>query len=272
MAQSSLELKKSDFDAAVAFYLGYGRGADFDETAWTTTQRNIINEHVATGLRRFYFPSLTPNAPSSYSWTFLKPTAEIHLSSGIEAVALPDDFNGFDSAISVTQDGGTYPTTIWPTGIGRINQMYAATPDASGRPAAIAVSPIKGTTTLNGQRFQLTVFPIPDGEYTLTGQYVILPNCLTGTMPYCYGGAAHADTIRESCLAAAEKDSDDMSGIHEMQFQQRLAASISIDRRMQAQVLGYNGDKSVRMNRGAGLYNRGYDWRIPVTVNGVDPG
>jgi hypothetical protein len=247
--------------------LGFGRGADFGETTWTTAQRNIIDEHVKTGLRRFYFPSLTMNSPSSYAWTFLKPTAEILMSEGVETVALPDDFNGFDSSITVTQDQGACFDPIWPTGIGRIDELYSRSPDATGRPQVVAVVPIKGTSTLAGQRYELKVFPKPDGEYTLTGRYVILPNCLSGTMPYCYGGAAHADTIRESCLAAAEKDSDDMSGLHEMQFQQRLAASISIDRRMQAQVLGYNGDKSVRANRVSG-----YDWRVRVSVNGVNPG
>jgi len=266
-----LSLKKADMDASVGFYLGYGRGAEFGETAWTTAQTNIINEHVKTGLRRFYFPSLTPNSPSSYTWSFLKPVATIVLESGVFEVELPDDFNGFDGAITVTQDGGTYPQVIWPCGIGTIDRLYAATPDAGGRPAMAAVSPIKGTSTLEGQRFQLSVFPIPDGTYTLTGHYAILPNCLSGSFPYCYGGVQHADTIREACLAAAEKDSDDMAGIHEQAFQQRLAASISMDRRLQPQFLGYNGDPSVAMNRG-GTWDRGYDWRVRVSVNGVFPG
>lgn len=271
MAESSLTLKKADFEAAVGFYLGYGRGAEFGETAWTTVQRNIIEEHVKTGLRRFYFPSITPNSPSSYTWSFLKPVASIVLDEGIEAIELPDDFNGFDGPLSVTTSGGTYPQTIWPTGVGMVDRAYAANPEATGRPQMAAVSPLKGTSTQEGQRFQLTVFPIPDAQYTLTAHYTILPDCLTGARPYCYGGAAHVDTIKESCLAAAEKDSDDMAGVHEQQFQIRLAASISMDRKLQAQILGYNGDRSVGMNRGGNLC-RGYNWRIPVTVNGVNPG
>lgn len=271
MAESTLTLKKADFEAATGYYLGFGRGADFGEKAWTTVQRNIIEEHVKTGLRRFYFPSLTPNSPSSYTWSFLKPLATLTLSDGVEAIELPDDFNGFDGPLTVTQDGGTYPVTIWPTGIGIIDRMYAATPEASGRPTMAAVSPLKGTSAFEGQRFQLTVFPIPDGEYTLTGHYSIMPDCLTGARPYCYGGTAHVDTIKESCLAAAEKDSDDMNGVHEQQFQVRLAASISMDRRLQAQILGYNGDPSVAANRN-GWLGRGCDWRVRVSVNGVFPG
>lgn len=272
MAESTLALKKADYDSAVGWYLGFGRGALFGETAWTTAQQNLIDAHVKTGLRRFYYPSLTPNSPSSYAWSFLKPTASITLYGSKQHSMLPDDFNTIDGPFSVTNAGGTFATTLYPTPVGRIGAYYAASPTSSGQPMFLAIEPVKATTALEGQRYRVLAYPIPDADYTLTCQYSILPDCLTGSRPYCYGSEAHADTIRESCLAAAEKDSDDFAGVHEQQFQVRLAASISMDRGLQPQMLGYNGDRSVRGNRfgyGSG-YNEG--WRVRVSVNGVFPG
>ena len=56
---------------------------------------------------------------------------------------------------------------------------------------------------------------------------IAMPDYLSTPFPYAYGGAEHAETILESCLAVAELRLDDMAGPHNQQFMARLAASIS---------------------------------------------
>jgi len=245
MAESTLSLKKADFESAVGFFLGYGRGVEAGERAWTTAQYNNIDAAVRSGLRKFYFPVIAGQVGLSHSWSFLKPLAEIAVSEGVSEVELPSDFNGFVGDVYATStDAGQFPMSIKVTGAGRIEQMFATCPEATGRPLWVSVYPKKGTTTLTGQRWMMGIYPISDAEYTLVGQYSILPNHLTGATPYCYGGAEHVETIRESCLAVAEKDMDDMAGVHEAAFQRELAASISKDRRTSPAMHGYNGDAS----------------------------
>tara|TARA_R110002110_G_scaffold93689_1_gene243565 strand:- start:243 stop:605 length:363 start_codon:yes stop_codon:yes gene_type:complete len=89
------------------------------------------------------------------------------------------------------------------------------------------------------------LYPKPDKAYTLSYRYHALPNQLTAANPYPMGGAAHAETILESCLAVAESRMDNNAGIHAAAFQQRLAASIAFDTAMHTpEHMGYNGDGS----------------------------
>jgi hypothetical protein len=127
---------------------------------------------------------------------------------------------------------------------GALREMYAATPTMTGPPMLAALSPLKGTTGIAGQRFILHMFPAADQNYTLQAQYYINPDYLSGAFPFAYGGAPHAETILESCLAIAEQRRDDAMTVHTAKFKERLLASISMDRRLKPQKLGLNRDES----------------------------
>jgi hypothetical protein len=71
----------------------------------------------------------------------------------------------------------------------------------------------------------------------------VLPDKLSTTKPYPLGGMVHAETIKESCLAIAEQNSDDTEGLHKNKFYERLIASIDHDKTMNGvRNYGYNGD------------------------------
>ncbi len=135
----------------------------------------------------------------------------------------------------------------------------------TGRPMIAAERPLRGTSLTEGQRSDLIVYPLPDQAYVLSFQYWLVADATSGTRPYAYGGASHAETVQASCIAAAELYQDNQRGPRWAYFMERLGASIAQDRKRAPSTVGYNGDRSD---------NR--EWRqharsnfAPITVGGV---
>ncbi len=264
MAESTLAIAYQEIAAEVGSYLGFGRGTNYSDPAWSTQQQNMIDSCCKSGLRQFYYPPPVDASGSAYDWSFLKPTATLTLASAVNTVLLPDDFGGFEGVITVSS-----PTLVnWPIELlneGRIREAYSLNPSITGRPIQAALQPLKGTTGTTGQRFQLFFFPVPDTNYTIQFQYYLLPDYINGTIAYAYGGAAHSETIIQSCLAVAELRIDGAKGPQDAAWMQRLAASVGKDRQSKAQKLGYNRDMS-----DGSQWNR--DWNHyadRLLVNGV---
>lgn len=265
--ESSLGLKRSDIEGEVAFFLGFGRGADNGDTAWTSRQTAAIEFCVRSGLRQFYFPP--PLGGPGHDWSFLKPFGSFTLASGEKTAEMPDDFGGLIGMIHITDadDNRPYPVKIYNEG--QIKAAYAIAPDASGAPMMAALQIPKKMDKLSSQRARLYFYPEADQAYDFECQYYLLPQALSGDQPYCYGGMAHVETILESCLAIAEQRLDDAQGVHTAKFMERLAASIDLDRRSKAQVLGYNHDRS----DGRARYDRRWVHSLETvtTFDGVTP-
>lgn len=243
MAESTLTVAFRELQAEIGQFLGWGSGAYYGQAAWDARKQGVIDSGTRKGLRRFYFSALLPGEPAAHDWSFLRPTASLILPSAATILSLPDDFGGMEGTAQIlAATDNSLPFPIMQVGIGRIRSLFAPDAAATGPPEYVAVVPVKGAAT--GQRFELHLFPGADQQYTVELEYYILPDCLTGTLPYCYGGAPHSGTILEGCLAAVERDEDNARGVHEQHYQELLAASISYDRNLKAQTLGYNADRS----------------------------
>lgn len=265
MPESSLSLTYNDLAGEVGRFLGYGPGAYFGSQAWTADQQAAIDGCVRSGLRQFYFPPPQEGYDSSYDWSFTKPVTNIALPTGGTTVALPDDFGGIEGDITLLSATSQISWSVPLKNEEQVRQKYSELPNSTGRPVMAAVQPIRQTSGVQGQRFQLLVWPVADQAYTLQISYYVNADALTANCLYPLGGMAHAETILESCLAIAEERLDDSSGVHAAKFAQRLAASISMDRRLKPQTLGNNGDRSDRPD----LWGRDHYWDQSVTYRGV---
>ncbi len=262
MGESTLSLKKADFESKVGFDFGWGFGDPLG--VYDDDQKQaIVTDCVESGLRQFYTPPPIDGVP--YDWSFLKPTATLYLASGNSTIDLPGDFGGFEGRITITTSSSRVLLPMRIVNEGIVREQFAADPDASGPPMFASVEWLKGTTVDGSQRAQLYVFPAADQAYTLQVPYYILGDYLTGTRPYALGGAAHAETILESCLAIAEQRYRGGSAIHSAKFMERLAASVAQDRRLKPQSGGRNTDLSDGMD---GYRQERGD--VVVTYNGVE--
>lgn len=245
--ESSLADTYRDIIGSVGFDLGWGRGADNGDEAWSAQKEKTLKEVVKGGLQQFYNPP-PDQTGVSHQWSFLKPLASLTLDEGTKTVMLPPDFKGMESEIIVVSDQGGWPSV--KVG-GRVRALLAAYPEASGRPQEAEIEPLKDTSKERGQRFQLAVYPEADQDYTLQFKYSIQGRMLSGELPYAYGGAEHSSTIVASCLAWAELHLDDIPQGPKYGFwRERLAASISMDRQKLPQTLGLNLDRSDRQELG----------------------
>jgi hypothetical protein len=265
VSESTLALQYKQLLAAVGAFLGFGRGEEYGQRAWTDQERLELEGCVASGLRQFYYPPL-PDGEGFYDWSFLRPTATLTLAASGRTIRLPDDFGGCEGEISFTASGVNGWYTLRPTGVGVVDERYATNPTTTGRPQYVSVRPVRGTTHLRGQRSEMHVWPVSDAAYTFTVPYYVHPDILTAQVPYPLGGPAHAETILESCLSIAEQHLDDAAGIHTAKFGERLRASIGLDRRLRPALIGYNRDLSDTREFWP---TRNLDGR--VTVNGVQP-
>lgn len=251
MAESTLSLTWNQIQAKLGSFAGWGQGGKNGDSdpAWSSRQQAIIDDATQSGLRRFYYPAGIERPDGTfeppYEWSFLYPTATLTLNIAQQEIALPDDFGGFSGQITcLSSPQVAQPWKIEWTNQSRLRQMYSVTPQMTGPPMYVAMDPIKGTSGLAGQRWQLLVFPAADQVYSLQGTYFINPDYLTQAKPYAYGGPEHIETILESCLAVMEERLDDQSGVHAAAYQSRLLASIAMDRKKKPMKFGPNIDKS----------------------------
>lgn len=249
MTESTLSIQLSSLRKEVGEFLGHGR----DSSKWESGDKEKIDACIKSGLRRFYMPSMNRGVDgwrAEHQWSFLKPITSLVTESGTKSYDLPDLYAGIIGNLTHAADE-TYQD-IRITSESRIRSMRASD-DSQGIPHLAAVRP-KSTTNASsetvfdasgGQRFELVLYRTPDAAYTFEYQFRINPDALTSSAPYPLGGAAHAETILEGCLAVAEERYNKEKGIHNQNFIERLIASLDHDKRSSTpDVLGYNGDRS----------------------------
>lgn len=249
--------------------MGFGRGANFGESAWTPRQTADINESVKSGLRMFYFPTPLPGDIAAYDWSFIRPTRQVTFISGDNSVALPDDFGGLEGEVRFV-DSNRYCVGVKQTNENVVANWHTRFPDVTGVPQYCAIRQPSTTGVYRGQRANLYIYPVADQDYTLEFQMYLNPDCLSASFPYALGGATHAETIKAACKAAAEIYKDNERGPMYEQFIDRMRASVSLDRRNKAQTFGYNGDVGYNRNRPYG-WDRHQDQYGTITVNGQQP-
>ncbi len=210
------------------------------------TEANLIDviRIVESGLRQFYFvgPRTELNG-APYEWRFLKPTIEFQIVQGDRDIQMPDDFDGITGPLEFKAGDNAWGgvKVVEPQDIDHFRGL-STTDTVSSWPRYAAIRPLKHEQT-DGQRKQMSIWPEASSDYTLRFAFKVLPENLTSIREYPYGGAQHAETILAACEAEAELYMDDERGVRWEKYQERLAASVSIDSRAnRAEYLGYNSN------------------------------
>lgn len=253
MAETTLALTYDDLRMEIGYMLGFGRATG----SWTATQVTDIDILVQRGVRQFYNPPPVGEDKTGHVWSFLRPVTTLATVAGTGDYTLPVTFGGIDGEFTYAADISRCPITI--VGENRIRELRQSTL-SNGLPRWAAIRPLTSAGTA-AQTFQLMLAPTPDAIYTLSYRYFAVQLKLTATVLYPMGGAAHAETIMESCLAVTEQRLEDGTGLHQRAWMSRLAASVAHDRRLNTpERFGYNADRSdgygsVDRQRGDVTYN-----------------
>lgn len=239
MSESTLSLTRGNIKSAIGAYLGVSRTTG----SWSTDTANDVSRIIAAGERQMYAPAIPmPNgAPAkSYVWSFLISTATVSISNATATYDLPDNFSGFITdrlAFSSVKD---WPLKIVPYDeLLESIQMYGTSmPSGITQPLKAAVIP-KTFTATTGFRQQITMWPTPTGTLSASAPYRKMPDATSTDNDYPMGGALHAETYLESCLAKAEEFQNDQSTIHRERFAELLAASVALDSQLHPQVAAF---------------------------------
>lgn len=251
MAEPTLGINFAELKQSVGRFLGYGSS----ESEWTAEERSTIEDIVQSGYRQFlYLPSME-GMPIVHEWSFLKPTVTLTTTADQADDDLPDNFGRIIGSLTFPTNEGWGPV-LADVGEARI-RMQRQGSNQTGRPLQAAVRIVSAGA--EGQRRQIMWWPTPDAVYSLTCRYEAQFDKLTEASPYPLGGAKHAETIRESCLAAAELHANDEIGIHRRQFESLAMTSVKRDKREGTQFFG-------NPNGGGTEYVRSYTLRVGQTV------
>lgn len=227
MAESTYSLAKSDLDERIGHFLGYGPTSG----NWSAAQQADIDRAREEGLTRFY---------GAFNWTFLTPAATLAVSASIYNIALPDNFGWIIDTFNFNNDD-VY-SSLRMVSVGEIQRKRTQS-SSTGIPYLFAISAKTNDATTTA-RYEVLLYPTPTAVYTLNYRYRVLRDALT-TGEYPLGGAMHRNTMVESCLAAAEAQLDDNTGLHENRYRMFLADSISADKMNKPKFYGKNDDRSV---------------------------
>jgi len=241
----------------VGAVLGYGRNAD----TWSHEQRGTANAVVQRGVRDFYSPVPLEGEKYAHQWSFLSPVRQLTTVSGTYKYTLPADFAMLDGPITFEPDQSVLYEPIRVVSDYEVRRRQQES-DYTGRPTLAALVP----SELPG-RTELHFWTTPDDEYVLEYRCQVSPVDLSETNPMPYGGKTHAAAIIESCLKTAVDEKHVRGGTHGEQYKQRLAASVSHDRKVMCPRTLGRGVMSD--GRDHGFYSRELDVDV-TTYDGVE--
>lgn len=238
--------------------LGYVLDVGREDAAWDFMTEGRLDSIVQSGYYRFCYPppqeeiahlggsdSLSPEGEiatvgaqseqqkdrrnrAPHAWSFLRGMEQISLAVGQTEYDAPEDFTGIVGDLIVTTGEGRLPIV----GDDQLRALLAKD-SANGTPRYVAVRP-KITDGKGVQRWKLIVYPAPDKAINATFRYTLSPGPFGPENSYPLGGRQHAETLLAACMAVAEEREGSLRGAPVgtayARFQQRLAASIHIDR------------------------------------------
>lgn len=191
---------------------------------WTRKQIEEVKLAIQSGLRRFYHPAPVVEDRPRHVWSFLTPTQRDTIDSGDTELQLPSNF--MDLASEVVSFYNSSTRSAVRVGQDTIRKMR----DNSSRTQAPRYVAVR-SRAIDGQptSHELMLYPTPDQTYTIEYRYLIAPPVISDDNPVPLGGPLHAETLIESCLAAAESIMGTANGQHEAKFRELLANSILMD-------------------------------------------
>lgn len=138
---------------------------------------------------------------------------------------LPEDFGGLDGPITFTTTDYSLAVTVVTEAMVRRAQQRD---DSRGRPQMAAIRPVVHDGKFT-QRYDILMWPTPDGKYTLNYRQIVVLSEIDETNLFPPGGATYGELYMAACLALAEQRINDRRGLRFDEFQERLAAMIEVD-------------------------------------------
>ena len=220
--QPNLLVGYNEFRLEMSAYIGYGQ----DISLWTSEEDAELDRNVQEAYRYILYPSRLPGGGIPHVWSWARQIASIVTVSGTDDYTLPADFGSMHRRF-LTYGTNTYWLPIERTSMQQIRELNQWSSQTS-RPWLYALEWQPQTAGLN-QRQQITFYPTPDGEYTLSYEYAILTGKLSKTNPFPLGGPRISQLMIEACKAVGEAKKNGARGDQWNIFKEELSDAIALD-------------------------------------------
>lgn len=238
--EQTLSINKGYLKRLIGKEAGFGPHSSL----WTHAQSKQVQAIMETGLRKFYDPVVLPGERYSHEWSFLRPYGSVTTIAEVYEYDLPIDFALMTGPLTFAPgESALYPALeIYGEEQLRTRRQWSSA--SYSRPTMAAIVP-KNVGEDGRTHYSLHFWPTPEAGYTIYFRYRTSPDSLSDEAALPIGGPPHAQTVMEACLAAAEEMAGVGNGTHGVKFIERLRASVSHDRQVNApDTLGYNHDRS----------------------------
>ena len=237
LSESTNAVGLPELQIEVGRFVGYGS----TPANWSASQEAHINSLINSGVRRVYFSA-------GHQWSWMRKQYTISITEGTTDYDLPDDFGRFFGNLHYSSEA--YQAAIVQTSVGDILDMRCGNERVQA-PWCFSTR-FKTTTGATGSRQEMLVYPTPDADYTVYGEYDVYTGALSDTYPYPAGGAELSELYIESCLAVAEQKTTDVPGIHTQLYMNLLQEAVRRDKARGPSTYGWMGNRerySERMRR-----------------------
>lgn len=202
----------SDVYTKVAEFLGLGSSP-------TGTELTKVKDLTYRGYMKFLYP-MHPISKRRHVWSFLKERMVISVYSGTWRYPLPVNFERMlGNPQYGDQDGYPELTKVsWDSILNKRN--YG---NVSSYPVEYAVK-VLSTDNEIGTKWEMGLWPEPNGNYNINCQYEIAPEKPTDDSEYFLGGNYNSEVILQCALAMAEHQEDDMETVHHTELANDMLA------------------------------------------------
>jgi hypothetical protein len=193
-----------------------------------------------------------------HNWSFMRGDITLTTEYAKWRYPLPDDFASFISKLYYGKNY-TYPALIEKT-FGEILSLRTGSGETTGYPRYYALKPAD-FFPIEGQRWELVLYPTPSAAYPLTFIYKKLVNTLVDDTDIPIGGPECATLIRAVCLGEVELMDKKKVGEWYQQGAIELAKAVVRDAGRSPSSVGVNisqGDgREISLYSGGGVYLNG---------------
>ncbi len=219
---ANMQLTFQDLYNRVSKFLGtYGSSGP------SGTDLSDAKDYVRSGYMSFLL---------SYPWSFLRKTTTLSTETGVYVYQLPTDFRDLRGSRTLNFSANSSYPPVTETGEDEVNEQRAIN-ISSSYPQLFAIR-TGDYSPETGQRYEMIFWPMPDATYVLTYPYTIMPAAMANTTDIPIGGIETTEVIKEFCLAAAETEADEVTGVHSNLAQMELVKAITADKERAPRHLG----------------------------------
>lgn len=208
-------------------FLGYSP----DESMDLGDEQEEVDEIIRAAVRSVYWPQASEGG-TGHRWSFLCPEESLEIVPDQHIYNLPDDFVRMVAPFthSINAAGGV----LQRTAEAKIRALLSRE-ELKQRPKYFSIR----ARDVEVGGYEVVFYPIPDEAETLTYRYERQPQTINDHNPCPLGGAAHGELFISACLMIADKRLNYETlppdgGQHARRFREQLAASIELDRQVQA--------------------------------------